>query len=193
MASQTLFVARMLAAPAARFKREIAAHVARIRCRGQGPLAVFLPSAGKSGAARLRIYNIAERCRDHGWRALVLPPNLSLNQRYRLIAAAKPDVLVMQGVRHSLNRPGLYPDQCILFDMDDADFHLPHLKAPLVRAMPDVAAVVAGSDYVADWCTCGLYGLDRYACVARTAPRAGASRACCRLGANPAHDIHPRS
>lgn len=149
---QGLSTARALAAPAVRLKRELVARFTLTRCQGDGPLAVFLPSAGRAGAALLRIYNIAEHCPDYGWRAFVLPSNLSLNQRIRLITAADPDVLVMQGVRHPLNRPGYYPNQTIVFDMDDADFHLSHLKAALLRAMPDVAAVVAGSDYVADWC-----------------------------------------
>ena len=83
---------------------------------------------------------------------MVLPRGLTLAQRHRLLAAAAPDVVVMQGVRHDLNRPELYPGQRIVLDMDDADFHLPHLTAPLQRAMGHVQAVIAGSDYVADWC-----------------------------------------
>ena len=134
-----------------RLQRELTAHWALNRHRGRGPLAVFLPSAGRTGAALLRIYNIVDRCHAHGWRAFAISPKLSLAARSRLIAAARPDVLVMQGARHPLNRPWLYPDQPILFDMDDADFHLPHLEAPLRRAMPHVAAVVAGSEYIARW------------------------------------------
>ena len=145
-------VLRAVARPVAQITRMVPTRMALMAQRGQGPRAVFLPSAGRDGAALLRIYNMADRLCDHGWRTLVLPRALTLAQRHRLLAAAAPDIVVMQGVRHALNRPALYPGQQIVLDMDDADFHLPHLAAPLQRAMGGVQAVVAGSDYVAAWC-----------------------------------------
>lgn len=119
---------------------------------GRGPWAVFLPAYGPEGAAFLRIYAMAAAFRPLGSRTLVLPPRLTLAQRHRVLAWMSPDVLVMQGARHALNRPRFDPGQRIVFDMDDADFHLPHLAAPVERAMIDVAAVIAGSTYVANWC-----------------------------------------
>lgn len=119
--------------------------------RGRGPLAVLLPSGPPEGAALLRIYNMADALRSLGWRTAVLPAKLSLAARRRYLAAAGPDVVVMQGARHDLNRPHLYPDQRIVYDIDDADFHLPHLAAPVSQAMTAVAAVMAGSRYIADW------------------------------------------
>ena len=120
--------------------------------RGRGPLAVFLPAYGRHGAARLRIYNVAGALRPLGWRTLVMPWTLTLAQRHRVLARARPDVVVMQGARHALNRPGFYPGYPIVYDIDDADFHLPHLTGPVRRAMGDVDAVIAGSAYIADWC-----------------------------------------
>lgn len=120
--------------------------------RGRGPLAVFLPAYGRQGAALLRIHNIAAALGAHGWRRLVLPHSLTLEQRRRLLAAACPDVVVMQGARHPLNRPELYPGVPVIYDMDDADFHLPHLAGPVARAMSEVAGVMAGSRYIAEWC-----------------------------------------
>lgn len=122
------------------------------RRTGRGPLAVFLPCRGREGASLLRIYAIAGALQDQGWRTAILPWRLSLRQRHRILATARPDVLVMQGVRHDMNRPALYPGAPIIMDMDDADFHLPHLREPLRRAMPDLAGVIAGSSYVAEWC-----------------------------------------
>ncbi len=119
---------------------------------GQAPLAVFLPAYGRTGAALLRSHNVAMALRSLGWRSLVLPCKLTLAQRHRLIARADPDVLVMQGARHALNRPDLYSGVPIVYDMDDADFHLPHLAGPVREAMPHVAVVTAGSAYIADWC-----------------------------------------
>ena len=122
------------------------------RGRGRKPVAAFLPAYGPEGAALLRIWRMAEAIRALGWRSLVLPPRLTLAQRRRILGALSPDVVVMQGARHALNRPALYPGAPIVFDMDDADYHLPHLAGALCRAMPRVAAVSAGSAHVADWC-----------------------------------------
>lgn len=68
-----------------------------------------------------------------------------------MIGAFGPDVLLMQGVRHPFNRPDLYPALPIVMDMDDADFHLPHLAGPLAGAMPRIACLIAGSRYIAEW------------------------------------------
>ena len=143
---------KALARPALGALRELPVHSGRVLQWGRGPVAVFLPAYGPEGAALLRIYNMAAALRPLGWRTLILPPKLTLGQRHRLLEQLKPDVVVMQGARHPLNRPRLYPGQRIVFDMDDADFHLPHLSTPVRRAMGQVDAVVAGSSYVAEWC-----------------------------------------
>lgn len=118
----------------------------------EAPRVAFLPAYGRNGAALLRIYRMAEALKPHGWHPLVLPPGLNLAQRRRFLGRFRPDVVVMQGARHALNRPWLYRDWPLVFDMDDADFHLPHLAGAVTRAMPEVAAVIAGSRYIADWC-----------------------------------------
>lgn len=122
------------------------------RQQGRGPRAVFLPSADKEQSSLLRIYNIAQTLRSFGWRTIVLPRRLTLQQRQRMLARFQPSVVVMQGARHALNRPEFYADVPIVYDMDDADFHLPHLADAVRQAMPQVAGVIAGSAYVADWC-----------------------------------------
>ena len=91
MAALLASQARGLLRPMVQLKRELSLRVALLRQGGSAPLAMFLPSSGRAGAARLRIYNVAERCAPHGWRAIVLPANLSLRTRQRLIAAAAPD------------------------------------------------------------------------------------------------------
>ncbi|MEM6660598.1 MAG: hypothetical protein AAF666_00340 [Pseudomonadota bacterium] len=73
-------------------------------------------------------------------------------QRQRFLRRLDPDLIVMQGVRHALNRPALYADWPIVLDIDDADFHLPRFLEPLEQAMEHVACVTAGSAYVANWC-----------------------------------------
>ena len=117
-----------------------------------GRRCLFLPANDRSdGAADLRIYRIADGLKVLGWQVLVLPPKLTLQQRRRMIRAFGPDVLVMQGVRHALNRPELYPGQPIVLDMDDADFHLAHLHDAVVQAMPRIETLIAGSRYIAEW------------------------------------------
>ena len=120
--------------------------------QGRGPRVAFLPSRGRQQSSLLRIYNMAPALRSLGWQSLVLPWKLTLRQRMRLLGRFHPHVIVMQGVRHDLNRPGLYPDWPIVLDVDDADFHLDHLVGPVTRAMSQVAGVIAGSRYIATWC-----------------------------------------
>lgn len=104
------------------------------------------------GAALLRMHNVAATLSTWGWDVHVLPHTLTLSQRQRCLAALSPDLIIMQGTRHPLNRPGLYPGRKIVMDLDDGDFHLPHLAASVRDAVPKVAAVMAGSQYIADWC-----------------------------------------
>jgi hypothetical protein len=132
--------------------REAPLWPAVIRPRGDKPRVAFLPAKGRQMSSLLRIYLVAESMTHLGWEKLVVPPTLTLRQRRRLLARFAPDVIVMQGSRHALNRPALYPDYRIAFDMDDADFHLPHLTAHVREAMREVDLVLAGSRYVADWC-----------------------------------------
>lgn len=144
---------KSLLRPAIQGMRELPVRAELVRQRRQaGGRVVFLPSRGREQSSLLRIYNVAAGLRPLGWQALVLPWTLTLAQRQRLIARFRPDVLVMQGARHGLNRPALYPEYTVVYDMDDADFHLPHLEQPVREAMGQVAGVIAGSSYVADWC-----------------------------------------
>jgi hypothetical protein len=121
-------------------------------CRREGPSVAFLPSNGRESSSFLRIYSLAESLEALGWNTLVLPPTLTLEARRRLLDRFGPDLILMQGARHPLNRPALYPGAPFVYDMDDADFHLPHLADAVSSAMGEVALVLAGSRYVADWC-----------------------------------------
>jgi hypothetical protein len=120
--------------------------------RGAAPTVVFLPSRGREMSSLLRIHVVARALRPLGWRTVVVPWRLGLGRRQDILAALRPDLVVMQGARHALNRPDLYPGARIVYDMDDADFHLDHLAEQVRAAMPQVAQVIAGSRYVADWC-----------------------------------------
>ena len=146
-----------VARPALRLVREVGAwgRIGLLDAARQGragPVAIFLPSYGPEGAAFLRIYGVARALRKAGWRVHVLSPKLTLAQRRRILNGLQPDVILMQGARHQLNRPDFYPGHRIVYDIDDADFHLEHLERPLCQAMGQVEAVIAGSTYVGDWC-----------------------------------------
>lgn len=131
--------------------REIPVWSAVLRPRRERTVA-FLPSKGRAQSSLLRIYGIAEALGRCGWGTMVIPATLDLAQRRRLLSRFAPDVIVMQGARHPLNRPALYPGVPIAYDMDDADFHLGQFAEPVREAMSEVAVVLAGSRYVADWC-----------------------------------------
>lgn len=139
------------ARPVVRAAREIPVLLRALR-PGRGGRIVFMPAYGCEGAARLRIYNVAATLRAWGWDVHLLPWNLTLVQRHRCLMALRPDLVVMQGTRNPNNRPALYPGQKIILDLDDGDFHLPHLAASVRQAMPQVVCVIAGSRYIANWC-----------------------------------------
>ncbi len=143
---------RAIMRPALQVVRELPVHMDRLRQTGGARVAVFLPAYGPSGAALLRIFLVAKALRTKGWQTLIVPPTLDLSQRQRILKRTSPDIVVMQGARHALNRPELYPGQPIFYDLDDADFHLDHLEAPVSAAMPQVKAVIAGSAYIEEWC-----------------------------------------
>lgn len=42
-----------------------------------------------------------------------------------MLGCLKLNVPVMQGAWHVMNRPSMQPDNPVVFDMDDAEFHLP--------------------------------------------------------------------
>lgn len=151
MVSNQFFPISSLARPVLRGLREFPVRIRALK-EGRGARIVFLPAYGREGAALLRIYNVAGVLRNQGADVHILPPKLTLAGRQRCLSALGPDVVIMQGTRHELNRPALYPDQRILLDLDDGDFHLPHLAASVRDAMHHVTGVIAGSEYLADWC-----------------------------------------
>lgn len=112
------------------------------------PRLVVLPGAAASGSAGdLRGRAIGVALRRLGWRTLVMPTALCLEDCRRFIRAEAPDLLLLQKVRHRLNRPQLY-DVPVVLDVDDADIQLqPELVAECCR---NSKAVLAGNRYMAD-------------------------------------------
>ena len=149
--------------------------------RGQGPVALFLPSAGREGAELLRMWMIASRLDAFGWRAAVVPPRLGLEARRRMVRTLCPDILVMQRARHALNRPHLYPGTRVLYDIDDADGRRCSCWKPLHRTL-----VSRG------WCRRRNRGLDRSASLEQSSSASCRTLLSHRLGTNPSRDLSLR-
>ncbi len=94
---------------------------------------------------------MAKELRKFGWRTIVFPTQLELAQRQRLLRRERPDFLILQKARHSLNRPRYYPEATCIFDIDDADFLIPRQEAAVIECMRDSKHVICGSRYTADY------------------------------------------
>lgn len=112
----------------------------------------FLPSAGREMASLLRVYEIAEALPADEWAPLVVPWTLKLAQRQRLLRNFAPDAVIVQKSRHELNLPEYYDAWPVIYDIDDADFFLPHLTNRVTQAVATADTVIAGSGFVAEWC-----------------------------------------
>jgi hypothetical protein len=90
---------------------------------------------------------ISRELRKRGWRTIVVPPWLGLMERRRIIQIENPEFIFLQQSRHPLNRPELYGDVPIIFDVDDADIlNNRDLVAECCRGS---RAVIAGNRYLA--------------------------------------------
>lgn len=134
--------------------REAGVHWARLRDPARRPSVVMFPSGGPDeGSARLRAWCMADPLRALGWRVVVVPPQLELSQRRRILDAESPDVVYVQKARHPLNRPALYkPGPRFVFDLDDADYLDPRQLGPIEECCRGSTLVTAGSANVAAWC-----------------------------------------
>jgi Glycosyl transferases group 1 len=133
--------------------REISTHLSRSIQDGSFPRLALFPSHTRAvGSSNLRVFEIGYALRKLGWRTTIVPPQLELRQRQRLMKLERPDIILMQKARHHLNRPRLYPGIPVVFDIDDADFVDPAAIEGVTECCRESAAVIAGSRFVADWC-----------------------------------------
>jgi hypothetical protein len=132
--------------------RETGVHLDRLSQRTDLPRVAFSVGDDNDGfSSGLRGYAIAEELRNLGWRTIVIPKQLELLQRQRLMRRERPNIVVLQKSRHPLNRPRYYPDAICVFDIDDADFLDPQRRDSVVECMKGSAQVIAGSRNVADF------------------------------------------
>lgn len=120
--------------------------------RRGGPRVAFLPSDAKVQSSLLRAWNIAAGLEaDHGWSTLVVPVHLKQNQRERVLALFRPDIVVVQQCRHPLNRVDYLSEYALVLDIDDADFLDTNLTNVLQRMAGATKGVICGSRYIQNW------------------------------------------
>lgn len=133
--------------------RELLLLLAALRRRRDRPTLLVMPSQSRDdGASNLRGYLIAEEFRRLGWNAYATHKNLRLAQRLRALRLLRPSVILMQMVRHPLNRPGHYPGVPVAFDIDDADYVDGRQRENLIDAIERSTVVIAGSRAIAEFC-----------------------------------------
>lgn len=111
----------------------------------------FVGDSCPGSSAGLRAVQLADSLRCRGWGAEVVPHQLSLTQRRRIIQWYRPHVLVFQKARHPLNRVGYYDGLPVVFDIDDADYLDPNCNAQVQECAEMAHASVAGSGHIAQY------------------------------------------
>ena len=137
---------------AARHARELDIHLRRwIGPKGGSRKAVaFLSDTNSGFSGHLRASALAPHLAELGWRLLCVSPDLDLSQRRRVLAADRPELILLQQSRHPLNRPGLYGGIPCVFDADDADILDPRCTEAVIDCCRESAVVLAGSRFLAD-------------------------------------------
>ncbi|NJR64306.1 MAG: glycosyltransferase [Leptolyngbyaceae cyanobacterium CRU_2_3] len=136
-----------------RHVRESTVHIQRLQPASDLKVVFCVDGPRNGQSAGLRGYRIAEALRPLGWRSIVIPPQLDLSQRQRILKAEQPQILVLQSSRPLLNRPQLYPEQICVYDLDDADFLDPRdeAKQAVMNCATGSRAAIAGSHYIANF------------------------------------------
>lgn len=131
--------------------REALTHLRRFSQHTNRRRVLIFPDglAGWGMASDLRAWAVATELRKQGWRATVVPPQLELSQRQRIVRLESPDVILLQKSRHPLNRPRLYPGIRCVYDADDADILDPRHADAVVECCCESQAVIAGSRFLA--------------------------------------------
>jgi Glycosyl transferases group 1 len=132
--------------------RELLVHADRLTQPNKpGQCVVIFPGESTIGSASdLRATALAGELRRLGWRAIIVPPQLELDQRLRIIRAEQPDIIFLQQSRHPLNRPRYYSDTPCVFDADDADILDPKCRDAVIECCRNSVAIIVGSRFLAD-------------------------------------------
>lgn len=118
---------------------------------GRAKRVVFLPSEYRVRSSLFRAYLLSQALNKIGWRSIVIPPQLGLMQRNRVLRAYRPDVVIVQKCRHPLNKLEFLADYRLVLDIDDADYLDPKLTVQMEAIARQSIGVIAGSRNVAAW------------------------------------------
>lgn len=129
--------------------RELRVHARRISQKGNLRLVIFPSDLTVGSAGDLRGRAVGWELMKLGYRVTLVPPQLELSQRRRILRLERPDFILMQQTRHPLNVPSLYPDHRCILDVDDADILDPACSAEVIRCASSACGVVAGSRFIA--------------------------------------------
>lgn len=126
-------------------------HYPRPRPKGR-TVAVFPSYDRSTGSSLLRGWLVGKELRQQGWGVTIMPSQLVLSQRMRLLERIQPDLILLQKQRHKLNRPRYYDSYMCVYDLDDADYLDEAARGAVVECCSESTAVIAGSRFIADWC-----------------------------------------
>lgn len=129
--------------------RELSVHAHRISQKGNLRLVIFPSDLTVGSAGDLRGRAVGLELEKLGYRVTVVPPQLELSQRKRILRWERPDFILMQQTRHPLNVPSLYPNYRCVLDVDDADILDPACSAQVIQCASSACGIVAGSRFIA--------------------------------------------
>lgn len=115
-------------------------------------LVIFPWSSLDASSSRERAYNLGKQLRAKGWRVTIVPFQLELEQRLRILRLEKPQIVYIQMQRHQLNAPELYEVPRIVFDIDDADWFDPEQEPQVIECCKGSDLVICGSKFIAEFC-----------------------------------------
>jgi len=133
--------------------REILVHFQRFFQSTELQRIVIFPSYDKQmGSSLLRAWEVGNELKKRKWRVTVVPSQLELVQRQRILKYENPDFVILQKHVHPLNNPHFYKSYRCIFDLDDADFLNSEKIKILIECVKGSELVFAGSQYIREWC-----------------------------------------
>jgi hypothetical protein len=134
----------------ARRVREGLTHVSRLRQPSDRPrVMIFIENFLPGQACDLRGAAVGRALRDLGWRVTVVPGQLGLDQRQRLVRLERPSVILLQQTRHRLNHPRFYAGIPCILDVDDADIADPLISDGIIDCARQCQGIIVGNNWLA--------------------------------------------
>lgn len=111
---------------------------------------IFIENFSPGQACDLRGAAIGQQLEILGWRVTVVPGQLDLAQRQRLVRLEKPSVIMLQQTRHRLNHPSFFPSIPCVLDVDDSDIADPLISDSIIEWARQCRAIIVGNRWLAE-------------------------------------------